>query len=131
MIHTSTCTCGALTLTLDGELPPLSLCHCNACKKRSGSAYGAQVRLDASRVSLTGPHSEYTRVGDSGGVITYSFCPTCASTLCWTIDALPGSVIAAAGNFDGVELPAPTSSFYEERMPGWVHLPETVTFHVD
>jgi hypothetical protein len=43
------------------------MCHCLACQRRTGSAFGTQARWPKDRVSVTGRYSEYVRVADEGG----------------------------------------------------------------
>jgi hypothetical protein len=40
----------------------------------------------------------------SGRAVEYQFCTTCGSTVYWTVEGLPGSMIAV-GNFFRFELP--------------------------
>ncbi len=39
------CSCGQRTLVARGDPIRVSMCHCFACQRRSGSTYGAQARL--------------------------------------------------------------------------------------
>lgn len=128
-MHRATCSCGQLELTYDRPITRTAICHCLACQRRTGSAYGVQARLDAEGVKVTGEVKAYTRVGDAGGRIDFQFCPRCGATVCWSIDTLPGAVIIAAGALAGEDLPAPTFSVYEDRMLPWVQLPESVETH--
>ncbi len=126
MTHTASCQCQQLQVTVEGDLPATSICHCFACQQRTGSVFGVQIRVAAERVQMTGRFTEYTRTGDAGGLITFRFCPTCGATVCWTIDTLPGVVIAAGG-FADPKLPAPTFSVYRARKHPWVTIPDSVT----
>jgi hypothetical protein len=131
MDHRGECCCGQLSLVYDGEIEGTSICHCAECQKRSGSAYGVQVRLERDLVTVDGASTRYERRGDSGGRVTFHFCPTCGSTVFWYAEALPDSIIVAAGAFAPGELPAPTLSVYEDRMHSWVSLPESVVERMD
>jgi hypothetical protein len=115
----ATCSCGKLTATCDGEPVRVSVCHCLACQKRTGSAFGAQARFPEDRVTIEGTSTEYTRTGDSGGLARFRFCPTCGTTLCWTVATLPGFVAVALGAFADPTFRAPTVSIYEARRHRW------------
>ena len=127
MNSVASCSCGALTLTCEGEPIRTSMCHCRDCQRRTGSAFGIQTRFDAAQVTIAGPTSTYQRTGDSGGIATFRFCPTCGSTVCWELDGLPGSLAVAVGAFADPEFPAPTFSVYEDRKHAWVEVPATVS----
>ncbi len=127
MTHTASCNCTQFQLSFDGERPPASLCHCLECQKRTGSAYGMQVRLKLERVRVTGESSTWQRTGDGGATITSHFCGMCGTTLYWTLDVLPDDVIVAVGAFADPTWPAPTFSVYEDRAYHWWVRPESVT----
>ncbi len=129
-LHRGRCACGQLEVTLRGPLPSTSMCHCRACQRRTGSVFGVQLRVPEDRFACTGELSFFTRQGEEGEV-TFRFCPRCGSTVWWTLDGLPGSVSIAAGALAGSPIPPPTFSVYEERMPPWVSLPESIETHWD
>jgi hypothetical protein len=47
------CHCGQLRLEVDGDPFAVSICHCLACQRRTGSAFGMQAALIADRRSST------------------------------------------------------------------------------
>ena len=47
------CSCGQLS-TVEGDPVPISMCHCLACQRRTGSAFGIQARFPAERVRIDG-----------------------------------------------------------------------------
>ncbi len=124
MKRTLDCTCGRVTVRIDGEPARISMCHCTACQKRSGSAFAAQIRFSASDVEVEGNTTTYTRVADSGGRAHFQFCPTCATVICYQIHADPNIVAVPLGLFADPELPAPGFSVYEARKHPWVSVPE-------
>lgn len=120
--RTATCRCGQLSATCRGEPVRVSVCHCLACQKRSGSAFGAQARWANEHVTLTGKFREWTRTADSGNRVTYRFCPDCGSTVAYVIENWPGVTALPYGAFAGTEMPAPDFSVYDDRRHSWVGL---------
>ena len=118
--RTATCGCGQLRATCTGEPGRISVCHCLACQRRSGSAFAAQARWPEAQVVQTGEFAEWTRVGDGGGRGTFRFCPRCGSTVTYVIDAMPGIVAVPIGAFADPSFPAPRFSVYEGRQHAWV-----------
>lgn len=114
----------------EGEPFRISICHCLACQKRSGSAFSAQARWPSDNVQIAGRATEWTRLGDEGGACTHRFCPTCGSTVYYTLEAMPGSVAVPLGAFADPTFPAPTVSVYEARKHPWVGLPAEME-HLD
>jgi hypothetical protein len=94
------CSCGAVRFTLDGALWILA-CHCNVCKKRTGSAFGISVVVDEHMVrSASGATKTFVRRGESGKAVHYEFCPECGTTIRWRVELIPNRHVYAAGALD-------------------------------
>ncbi len=117
------CSCGRLSATCSGEPYRVSVCHCFACKRKTGSAFGFGAWFRENDVATGGRAMEFVRIGDDGGRITNSFCPNCGTTLFWTIDRLPGVVAVSAGAFADLSFPTPSVSVYHQsRRYPWVEI---------
>lgn len=122
-VRHASCSCGQLRVTCTGAPLRLSICHCGACKRRTGSAFGVQARYPADRVQVVGEASEWSRVGESGGRATLRFCPRCGATVYWIAERLAGFVSVAVGAFADPSFPAPTIAVYAELAHPWVTTP--------
>ncbi len=80
------CSCGQLRVTTEGDPVRISMCHCLACQRRTGSAFGMQARWPEDRVNVTGRYTEYVRISDADEERTFRFCPDCGATVFWTND---------------------------------------------
>ena len=120
MERIATCRCGQLRAVCSGEPVRVSVCHCLACQKRSGSAFSAQARWPEDQVTLHGQAKIWERVADSGGRVAYRFCGECGSTVAYTTDGWPGLVAVPLGAFADPTFPAPKHSVYEHRKHAWV-----------
>jgi hypothetical protein len=118
------CSCGQLAVEVEGDPVRISMCHCLACQRRTGSVFGAQARWPNDRVSITGRSTEYMRVGDSGNHALLHFCPTCGSTVYWYANGQPELTAVAIGAFADPSFPTPRFSVYEDRKHAWVHVPD-------
>ncbi len=126
-MQSASCNCGQLSLSVSGDPIRVSVCHCNACQKRTGSAFGVQARYPLKQVSFTGVSQHYQRVGDDGATITFEFCPHCGGNLWFTMDVMPDVVAIPLGNFsdDSVhksQLASPSVVVYQDRCHDWVKL---------
>jgi hypothetical protein len=119
----STCSCGQLRLSIEGDPVRISVCHCLACQKRTGSVFGVQARFAEDQVQLSGRHSKYTRTSDAGDERTFGFCPDCGSTVFFRTSQAPDVVGVPVGAFGDSAFPAPTISVFERRRHGWVTIP--------
>jgi hypothetical protein len=117
------CSCGQLSAVCSGEPVRVSVCHCLACKRRTGSAFSYNVRFAESDVSIEGRASEFTRISDAGSRVAYSFCPDCGTTVHYRIDVQPGLVAIPVGAFADPSFPPPFQSFYHDsRRCAWVEV---------
>lgn len=117
------CSCGQLAVTCEGEPARVSVCHCLACQRRTGSPFGQQARFPADKVRIEGNATTFVRVGDDGMTITYRFCPTCGATVYYDIDAMAGFIAVPVGGFADPTFPPPSFSVYEARRHPWVVMP--------
>ena len=120
------CSCEKLRLTAEGEPVRISVCHCLACQRRTGSVFGFQARFRAEKVQIEGEHREYVRIADHGEARTFSFCPECGATVFYTIESQPGLIAVPVGAFADPTFPEPRVSVWESRMHPWVGLPEAI-----
>ncbi len=120
--RSASCRCGQLRAECDGEPVRVSVCHCLACQRRSGSAFAAQARWPNAQVTLIGDRSHWDRIADSGNIIHYLFCPRCGSTVAYTIEGWPGVTAIPIGCFADPDFPAPEFSVYEHRKHAWVEI---------
>jgi hypothetical protein len=88
------CSCGQLHLTADGDPIRISMCHCLACQRRTGSAFGIQARFTSDQVHVVGRSSEYVRVSDESDARehVFHFCPDCGATVFYTSPTEPDLV---------------------------------------
>jgi hypothetical protein len=116
----ASCSCGQLTARVAGEPVRVSICHCLACQRRTGSPFAEQARFPRERVSISGVSTEYVRVGDEGSRARFHFCPICGATVYYEPGGLDEFLTIPVGAFADPGFPTPLVSVYESRMHKWV-----------
>lgn len=116
----ASCSCGQLSARVSGDPVRVSICHCLACQRRTGSVFGQQARFPRENVTIAGQSTGYARVGDEGTRATFHFCPHCGATVYYEAEGQEEWLAIPVGAFADPGFPAPTVSVYEERMHGWV-----------
>ena len=117
----ATCNCGQLQLTCEGEPVRISICHCLACQRRTGAAFGYQAWFEQPKItSISGRSTEFKRIADSGRSVTSQFCPVCGSTVYWQAEQSPGLIAVAVGAFADPAFPAPKHAVWERRRHRWL-----------
>jgi hypothetical protein len=125
----ATCSCGQLHLRVEGDPIRVSMCHCLACQRRTGSAFGVQARFAADQVHVVGRHSDYVRISDDGDERTFHFCPDCGATVFYTISNMAGFIAVPVGGFAEPTFPAPSFSIYESRQHPWLAITAEMDRH--
>ena len=106
-MHKGSCLCGAVRITVTGDLPRPTACHCTACRKQTGH-FEASIDIPRSALSITG--GDHVAWYHSSEKVRRGFCSTCGSTLFW--DPLHHDWTAVAmGAFDG-----PTDTSLERHI---------------
>jgi len=123
-MRTASCSCGQLSVITSAEPVRVSVCHCLACQRRTGSVFGAQARFAVASVTICGNSTHFVRVGDAGSRTLFNFCPICGATVHYTMEGNEEHIAIPVGAFTEPSFPAPTVSVYEERMHSWVQMPE-------
>ena len=126
----ATCNCGQLQVQAAGEPIRISVCHCLACQRRTGSPFAMQARFERPNVRIEGSAKQYVRVTDSGNQCMHYFCPECGSTVYYQSNAAPEVFAIPVGAFADPQFPEPRFSVYESRKHSWVHMPDAVE-HMD
>ena len=124
--HHAACSCGQLSLVAHGDPVRVSMCHCLACQRRTGSAFGVQARFLRDRVRIEGDSTAYTRISDEGDARTFHFCPHCGATVFYDLPGEGDVVAVPVGAFAEPGFPAPTRSVYEVRRHEWVAVPAAI-----
>ena len=120
----ASCSCGKVRVTCEGEPVRLSMCHCLACQRRTGSVFGVQARFPRELVTIEGETKAFSRIAESGNTITYGFCPGCGSTMFWTGPGFPDLIAVAVGAFADPKFPPPRHSVYERTQHSWARTPD-------
>lgn len=122
----ASCSCGQLTAQVRGEPVRISICHCLACQRRTGSPFGQQARFPRENVVLQGTSTTYVRVGDEGSQIHFHFCPQCGATVYYEAEWMEGFLAIPVGAFADPTFPGPNISVYENRKHAWVQVPPDI-----
>jgi hypothetical protein len=128
-VREAACSCGQLRLTVQGDPIRVSVCHCLACQRRTGSPFGQQARFPRERVQITGTAHDYVRASDDGEERTFSFCPECGATVFYIVGTEVEAVAIPVGAFADPDFPPPTRSVWERRKHAWVTLPDDAERH--
>ncbi|WP_101758678.1 GFA family protein [Oceanicoccus sp. KOV_DT_Chl] len=120
------CHCAALTVLCEGDPTFVAMCHCQACQRRTGSAFNLGAWYAAQHVVISGETHIFQRTGEEGMQLSYHFCPACGANVYWLASSMEGFYGIAVGAFADPDFPPPTLSLYEEYRAKWVKVPEGI-----
>ena len=127
MPRTATCSCGQLSIAMNGEPAEILVCHCLECQKSTGSVFGTASYWGKDAIAaITGASTLYRRSSDSGRWVDNYFCPRCGSTVYWYLEVLPDVVGISVGNFADPKFPAPRAQAYAAYGHAWADAPHGV-----
>lgn len=112
--HKGHCLCGAVTVTTDALSNEISACHCDMCRRWSGSIQmGIEVPFDA--VTISGP----VKTHQSSRLAQRAWCDTCGSALWfrYTTDRDAGYFELAPGLYENAGGATLTHEVYADRCP--------------
>lgn len=113
------CLCGAVRYTCDGEPMMAGHCHCEDCRRTSGSGHSSHLAVPAASVSLAGDVKGYDRAADSGNMVTRAFCPNCGAPVFSTNPAMPDLIFLRASSLDDLEVFQPQMHVFAMRAASW------------
>ena len=117
---TGHCYCGAVSFEISGDSFWVGHCHCESCRRHSGSVMTTFAGFKPDQVVYTGAMPNRHR---SDG-ITRGFCGECGSPVSYENDDMPDEVHLQLGLFDDPDLlAAQNHSFLGEKV-GWLHADE-------
>ncbi|MEX0347505.1 MAG: GFA family protein [Rhizobiaceae bacterium] len=119
---TGGCACGACRYEVDGEPTGMAACHCQACQKRTGSAFGFGCFFAEKDVTISAGEDNFTvydRIAESGRLVSHRFCGTCGTTVMWKPERLPDGIAIAAGTFDDTGWIKPSAFFWVSKAQNW------------
>ena len=125
---TGGCLCGALRYTYDGPIGAAAFCHCEDCRRCTGSAFNVSVALEVAHFRITsGAPKGYTKRADSGHGLTRHFCPECGSPLYTSSPRHPDRIYVKAGSLDDPGLVQPAYQSWVSSSVPWSRIEAELT----
>ena len=106
MTRTASCQCRGFRVVVETEPDTVAVCHCQICQRRTGASLACNAYFPKAKVRLEGEYRTYTRDCPEGRKLHNYFCPTCGSTVGWTLDLRPNQFGVAVGCFNDRNFPA-------------------------
>jgi len=120
------CYCGAIKFEIDGDPYWVGHCHCESCRRASGSAMTTFAGFKLEQVTFSGAERS-RRTTDDG--VTRSFCADCGSPIGYESNIRPDEIHLHLGLFDDLDRLKPQDHSFLEEKASWLkadeHLPQS------
>ena len=110
------CLCGRIRYRVTGD-PFVHYCHCDMCRRATGSAFAVLAWVPSAAVSWLGQEPRYRQ---SSPLAKRGFCQACGSPLTLAYDADRSTIALHVGTFDDPEQLAPQHNYGSSQRLGWV-----------
>lgn len=125
--HIGRCLCGAIRYTATGAPIIVARCHCQQCRRTSGTSHATGAMFLASAVSFTGSPAKTRYTSAKGSEVTKAFCPTCGSPIYGTNSSAPEHLTLSLGTMDDASDLDIQVVLFQRDKPHWDELGADVT----
>jgi len=120
------CLCGAVRYRASADPIACGHCHCNDCRRSSGTGHCSHLALPQAAFAVTGDVKFFDKPADSGNVVSRGFCPSCGAAIYSRNAGMAGMVFIRASSLDDPEVFRPQMVVYGKRAPSWDHMDDTL-----
>ncbi len=113
------CLCGAVRYEVSAEPAIAGHCHCDDCRRTSGTGHGSHLGVPEDAFGVSGEVSFFDKPADSGNVVSRGFCPTCGSAVYSRNTGMPGMAFIRASSLDDPTVFRPQLVVYTKRAAPW------------
>ncbi len=122
--YTGKCLCGAVSYVLTGAPVVVAQCHCEACRRLSGTGHSAGAMFPARAVSVKGQLAEFSYTSDTGSVVTRASCVRCHSPIFGKNTHGPEHMTFTLGTLDDARALEVSVVIFDREKPHWDALPD-------
>ena len=115
------CHCGGISFEAEADPGAVTVCHCTDCRRLTGSAFRANVRVPvASFVLRGGPPKSYIKTAESGNKRRHAFCGDCGTPVYACAVENPDSYSLRLGTITQRAAFAPRRQIWRRSALPWV-----------
>ncbi|WP_371171341.1 GFA family protein [Aliiroseovarius sp. 2305UL8-7] len=89
-----------MTYTAVGQPVVVAQCHCEECRRLSGTGHTVGAMFASDAVTVRGNLSEFSYSSDKGSAVTKAFCANCGSPIYGKNTRIPNHLTLSLGTMD-------------------------------
>lgn len=94
------CLCGSVTYKANGQPVVVAQCHCEECRRLSGTGHTVGAIFPLDTVTLNGELSTFKYQSNRGSEVTKAFCGKCGSPIYGSNSHAPDHLTFSLGTMD-------------------------------
>lgn len=123
--YSGSCLCGEVRFEIEGEFERFYLCHCEHCRKDTGSAHAANLFSSSAALQWVSGEAKVREFNLPSTRHSRCFCDTCGSAL--PVKQMNGNLLVVpAGSLDSAVLIRPSAHIFASSRASWDHALEAV-----
>jgi hypothetical protein len=123
--HSGSCLCGAVRFEIEGKFERFYLCHCEHCRKDTGSAHAANLFSSTATLKWLAGKEQVRQFNLPGTRHSKGFCAGCGSALP-RIELDGALIVVPAGSLDSGVRIRPDAHIFVSSRASWDDALETV-----
>ena len=126
MVFSGQCHCGAVTYKAEGAPVVVAQCHCEECRRLSGTGHTVGAMFLSANVMMTGKVNTYEYEAATGSTVSKATCAICASPVYGRNTRLPDHLTLTLGSMEEAEGLDVQVVIFERDKPHWDRLQDHV-----
>lgn len=114
-VLTGRCLCGAVKYQCGAPVTPACFCHCESCRRASGSHVVAWATVACGTFQISGPLRTYA----SSPPVRRQFCERCGTSLTYWNAGSPATIDITIASFDRPEALEPADHIWMADALSW------------
>jgi hypothetical protein len=116
--HSGSCLCGEVRFEIEGEFERFYLCHCEYCRKDTGSAHAANLFSSTAALKWLSGADQVRQFDLPATRHSKCFCRNCGSALP-IVHRNPESLVVPAGSLNSQVFIRPNAHIFGSSRAGW------------
>ena len=124
--YTGKCLCGEVTYVAEGQPIVVAQCHCEECRRLSGTGHTVGAMFVSGAVVVSGKLGEFSYSSGKDSEVTRVFCKSCGSPVFGKNTRMPGHLTLTLGTMDDASGLNVEVVIFERDKPHWDQLGQDV-----
>jgi hypothetical protein len=121
------CLCGLIKYEITGKPFRVANCHCDDCRKVTGSAFATNIFFKQEEVNIKcGELKVFEHQSDSGSLMTKRFCHNCGSQIFAENSKRPGVISVKVGSIDNADFVKPDVNLYTANSLNFIKIDDSI-----